>query len=153
MKTQIIVLSLIAIFILNAIFVSADISWSLPNSVQFTTGGSNGGGNGGGGGGNDDGGNQINKKCNIFNDPYLIQDLETEKNFYNTKYGNWECINNKLQRTNIVQGKEITEYGGLCGVSANEENNKNSYLILAMLVLIILIIIALILIILAFLRR
>lgn len=137
------VLSLIAILLLNLAFVSADIIWSYPTTVHFSTGNTNGN--------NDNGGNDNN--YDTFRNPQLIKDMEIENELYNIQYGEWTCINNRLQRTNIVQGMEEIEYGGLCGVSLNEGKQNNNSLFLISLILIILIIIALILIILVFLKR
>ncbi|OIO41000.1 hypothetical protein COU56_01910 [Candidatus Pacearchaeota archaeon CG10_big_fil_rev_8_21_14_0_10_31_9] len=142
---KLITLSILALIMFNSIsLASAEISWSLPTTVQFTTGNDNG---------NNNGEDENNDNCNIFNDPQLIKDIEAENEFYDTKYGEWTCVNNKLQRTNIVQGIEEIEYGGLCGVSSEGQNSQTNYSILVLLVLIILIIITLILIILVFLRN
>ncbi len=134
------VLSLVAILLLNLAFVSADIIWSYPTTVHFSTGNTNGN--------NDDGEND-----DTFRNPQLIKDMEIENELYNIQYGEWTCINNRLQRTNIVQGMEEIEYGGLCGVSLNEGKQNNNSLFVMSLILIILIIISLILIILVFLKR
>ncbi len=140
MRNQIMVLSLVAILLLNLAFVSADIIWSYPTTVHFSTGNTNGN--------NDDGEND-----DTFRNPQLIKDMEIENELYNIQYGEWTCINNRLQRTNIVQGMEEIEYGGLCGVSLNEGKQNNNSLFVMSLILIILIIISLILIILVFLKR
>ena len=142
MRNQIIVLSLIAILLLNLAFVSADIIWSYPTTIHFSTGNTNG---------NNNGGNDNN--YDTFRNPQLIKDMEIENGLYNIRHGEWTCINNRLQRTNIVQGMEEIEYGGLCGVLLNEGKQNNNSLFLIFLIFIILIIIALILIILVFLKR
>ena len=93
------------------------------------------------------------KKCESKPNIEEETDDEIEDQFHNPVYGEWTCINNRLQRTNIVQGMEEIEYGGLCGVLLNEGKQSNNSLFLISLIFIILIIIALILIILVFLKR
>ena len=137
MRNQIMVLSLVAILLLNLAFVSADIIWSYPTTVHFSTGNTNGN----------------NDNCDTFSNPQLIKDMEIENELYNVQYREWTCINNRLQRTNIIQGMEEIEYGSLCGVSLNERKQNNNSLFVISLILIILIIISLILIILVFLKR
>ncbi|MBS3072547.1 hypothetical protein J4477_01800 [Candidatus Pacearchaeota archaeon] len=132
-------LAILALLIFSSTsLVSAEIIWSQPTTVHFSTG---------------DSGNGGDDECDIFKDPQLIKDMEIENEFYNIQYGEWTCINNRLQRINTVNGFEEVEYGGLCGVLSDSQKEKTSNLFLVSVILIILIILALILIILVFLRK
>ena len=84
----------------------------------------------------------------------IEKDREYEQTIKETKYGSWVCINNQLQRTSTINGKQITEYNGLCGV-VEKPAQKTSLDILIMLpfTLFILILILSVLIIFTLLRR
>ena len=46
----------------------------------------------------------------------IEKDREYEQAIKETKYGNWICINNQLQRINTINGKQTVEYSGQCGI-------------------------------------
>ena len=120
--------------------ISAEIIWSNPVTVGFTitdTG--------------DNGNNADDSKgCDgVKTRQYAEESL--------TSYGEWTCSGNRLQRTNIIDGKQKTEFGGACGLSLDENSyNQNTYsgqtgnisdnFIIAAIILIILILIVLVLI-------
>ena len=77
------------------------------------------------------------------------QDREYERSILESKYGKWTCINNKLQRINIINGQQVIEYDGVCGITkekAVEQKSMVDILIFLPFILFILIIIILILI-------
>lgn len=133
-------LLILTLILFNLIaFASAEIIWSQPTTVHFTIGSGNGG-NGGNGGDDED----------FCDDQYLKEDLAYGDELMKNSYGNWICVNNKLQRTNMINGMEIVEYGGLCGVEEGPTLKSQSeislifLLILGILILLILIILILI---------
>ena len=91
----------------------------------------------------------------------FIDEIEHDRGYeqaiMETKYGKWTCINNQLQRMNIVNGKQVVEYDGICGIEYNDKAVKQKTildtLILLPFTLFILILILSVFIVLTLLRR
>lgn len=52
------------------------------------------------------------------------QERERQEDLLTNQYGEWKCINNRLQRTNIINNQEVIEYGGVCGLSYEPTQRK-----------------------------
>ncbi len=87
--------------------------------------------------------------------PYIDSDNEYEEGLYNPLYGDWVCVNNKLQRDILINNVLFdVEYGQVCGLELppTEKNDLKIRLfwllalIFFILILIVLILIAMLLI-------
>ena len=71
---------------------------------------------------------EVDKDTNRENE-LIREEVEYEESLRETNYGEWTCINNRLQRTISYLGNEEIEYAGECGIvsdySSNESKNKN----------------------------
>ena len=91
---------------------------------------------------------KVNKKVITFSN--FESDKTYEDELRGISYGEWMCINNKLQRSVIQYNSENIEYGQPCGFVLDNESNKVSmnaifwYLIIIILVILILIAIVII---------
>ena len=91
-----------------------------------------------------------------FNNSYtkdkLAEEEEYERNLKTNKYGEWICIDKRLQRTVTINGLQDVEYGQICGFelgASDREKINLSILIIIPLIFLILILIVITLIALA----
>lgn len=87
----------------------------------------------------------------------LALDETYESQLKQTKYGEWSCISNRLQRTITVNNLQQVEYGQICGLELSasnlkQKNNSNLWLIMPIIFLI-LVLIAIVLVALALSRE
>jgi hypothetical protein len=151
MKNKTISLIILSLLILNIFpIVSSEIIWSNTITVGFATQESE----------TPDDGNDDNNNENPIIPRHRCSDNENKPDQeiqITTQYGEWKCINNKLQREVITGGLKSFEYGGACGfvqdaqsidTQKNNSNNLNipDSLIIMPLVFFILILITLVII-------
>ena len=93
---------------------------------------------------------KVDKKSTSTNSSSLESDKSYEDELRGISYGEWICINNKLQRSVIQYNLENVEYGQPCGyVLESTDKNvpiKDIFWYLAIIVLVILILMAIVLI-------
>ncbi|HRZ85926.1 MAG TPA: hypothetical protein P5277_04055 [Candidatus Paceibacterota bacterium] len=144
MKNKLILLIISTLLIINIIPLTfSEIIWSNPVTVGFTTQESE----------NSD---DDNDNPNPIIPKHRCTDKENERETQpSIEYGDWKCVNNKLQREVINDGVKSIEFGNVCGlnedssiISTRKSNSLNvpDSLIILPIVLFLLILITIVLI-------